>query len=309
MDNHLNVLFSSDDNYAQHLGVAIYSLLEYNQSFDKITLFVVDNEISEDNVSNLNQIVAQFINAEIVWISFEKWKSQLHLNMQWNISLSSYARLFIADMLPDEVNRVLYLDCDMIVNDSLEELWELELNGNVLGAVQDVINDSTKASVGLPPETPYFNAGMLLIDLNQWREQFIGEKCISFINKYNGKVVHHDQGTLNGVLINNWVRVPLKNNLMTIHFIFSVKQIDKYFQDHSSIYSEEEIRAAKLNPVILHYTPSFTTRPWVKTCHHPKKQLYWDFVAKTPWVGAKAQKDKSRWYEKMINWRYRNLPF
>lgn len=307
--NELNVLFSSDDHYAQHLGAAIQSLLENNQDFTAIRIYVIDNQISDLSKEKLCDIVRKFSNGAVFWIPFEKWKSQLQLNMTWSISVSAYARLFVAEMIPDEIDRILYLDCDMIVCDSLQNLWNTDLQGCILGAVQDSIGDSTKNAVGLLPKEPYFNSGMLLIDLAKWRNLDIGTKCVHFIAEKNGSVVHHDQGVLNGVLKNQWFHLPLQDNLMTIHFIFNRRRVMDYFGEHSEFYSENEIMDAKEHPVIIHYTPSFTSRPWCKDCKHPRKALYWENLNKTPWKGAKPEKSQDKWYVKLINWRYRNIPF
>lgn len=306
-DNVLSVLFSSDNNYVQHMGVAIFSLLKNCDDFERIDIYVIEDEITESNKTKLEQMVLQFNKAKIIWIPFKKWKKQFQLDMQWPISISSYARLLVAEMLPTDVSRVLYMDCDMIVVDSIKKLWNTDLQGKVLGAVQDTVGDSVKSAVGLFSNDLYFNAGLLLIDLQAWRQQNVGGKCMMFINEHQGKVTHHDQGTLNGVLRNNWTKIGLQNNLMTIHYLFSMQDIKKYYGDHAEFYSDSEISFAKENPVILHYTPSFTTRPWVKNCKHPLKEIYWDVIAQTPWNGAKPQKDTSKWYVKLINWRYRKL--
>lgn len=305
----LNVLFSADDNYAQHLGAAVYSLLAANTEFRKINVFVVDNEIRQENKNRLFDIINKYDNAEIILLDYSKLKDSLNLKMQWQISVSAYARLFISEIMPKEVKKILYLDCDIIVRDSLFDLWNTDLEGNVLAAVQDAVNDEIKGSVGVLPEQQYFNSGLLLIDFEEWNRQNIGEKCFDFIKEKNGSVTHHDQGVLNGVLINNWKRVALKYNLMTIHYVFNLKQIEKYYQDHSVFYTEDEIEKAKTKPAIIHYTPSFTTRPWIGNCKHPLKQYYWDAVSHTPWKDAKPQSDTSKWYVRLINWRYRNKVF
>ncbi len=304
--NQLNVLFSADDNYAQHLGAAMYSLLVTNKDFEKINIYIVDNEISKENKEKLFVIVRDFSKAKLHLIDFSTWKKKLQLNMPWDISISRYARLYIADMLPIEIERVIYLDCDMIICDSLTALWNIDFKQNVIAAVQDAVSDEIKTSVGMHANQPYFNAGMLLIDLNIWRKQKVGDKCLKFIELKKGSVVHHDQGVLNGVLNNLWRKVDLKYNLMTIHFFFNLNQINKYYRNHSNFYLEKEIEQAKKEPTIIHYTPSFTTRPWVDKCKHPLKDKYWLSIANTPWKGTPPQKDKSNWYEKIINWRYRN---
>ncbi len=305
----LNVLFSSDNAYAQHLGAAMCSLLEHNAEFKTINIYIIENNIAQDAREKLIAITRAYANANIFWIPFEAWEKQLKLNMISHISISSYARLFVASMLPLCVDRVLYLDCDMIVTGSLLDFWNTDLAGNVLGAVQDQVGGPNKTGVGMAEDEPYFNAGMLLIDLEKWRQLQIGEKCLRFIEEHGGRVPHHDQGTLNGVLKGQWLRLPLAYNLMTIHYIFTQKQIKKYFQDPAQFYEDAEIAFAKAHPMILHYTPSFTSRPWVKGCAHPLKGKYWDAVKQTPWADAVPEKNKTPIYIRMVEWRYRSLPY
>ena len=306
--NELNVLFSSDDNYAQHLGAAIYSLLYHNKDFKTISIYIIDNEISSRNRRNLEQVVEEFHYAKIAFLDFTAWKSKLHLNLAWEISLTAYARLFVAELLPMSVQRVLYLDCDMIICDDLYELWNTDLNRNMLGAVQDFVSENTKTCVGLDANDVYLNSGMLLIDLSQWRDNQIGKECLDYLNIKHGTVCHHDQGVLNGVFRSQWAIMPLRYNVMTIHYIFSSLQMKKYFDDSAEFYSEEEIQLAKEKPVILHFTPSFTSRPWFSNCTHPFKNKYWEALSATPWHDAKPQKDTSKWYVKLQGWRYRHFP-
>lgn len=308
-NSEINVLYSSDDNYAQHMGVSIYSLLENNSDFEKINVFVIDNGIKQENHDKLAQIISQFSNASIEYIKFDKYKNKLKLNMVWSISLSSYARLFVSDMLPSSINRVLYLDCDTIIDSSLYELWNIEMNGMIMGAVQDSVGLETKRAIGIVENEIYFNAGVLLIDLEMWRKNKISEKCLRFIDSHNGAVVHHDQGVLNGVLHNKILKLPLKYNLMTLHYFFSKKQILQYFNEKCKFYTIDEIDKSKESPAIIHFTPSFTSRPWVNDCKHPLKRKYWDILKKTPWRGNKAEKNKEKFHVRLVNWRYRFLPY
>lgn len=307
--NTLCILYSSDDNYAQHLGVSIQSLLENNREFSRIRIFIIDNQISDKNCNKLKTVVDAFPNGELIFIQFSQWKEQLKLNLAWEISLSAYARLFVASMLPEELGRVIYLDCDMLICSSLRDLWNTDLKENVLGAVQDSVNDSTKNAVGLREEEKYFNSGMLLINLKEWRACGVEKQCLDMITSHHGRVIHHDQGVLNGVLHEKCLFLPLQYNVMTIHYMFSPQKIEKYFGDKAFSYNGVEIQKAKENPVILHFTPSFTSRPWVKDCKHPLRGLYWDVLRRTPWSDAEQQKNHAKWYVKLIEWRYRNLPY
>lgn len=304
----MQIVYSSDDNYAQHMGASVYSLLSHNADLE-IIIYVIDNGISSDNKEKLRQIIKQFPLSQLRWIDFSRWSKKLTLNMQWSISLSSYGRLFIGSMLPEDVSRCLYLDCDMIICGSIDELWNWNMQECTVAAVQDTVSRETKESIGASFSEKYFNAGLLLIDLNKWRSNNTEQACLDFIEQHHGSVTHHDQGVLNGLFHQDVSILPLKYNVMTIHYIMDRDRILRYFHEESPFYSEEEIAQAKAHPTVLHYTPSFTSRPWVKTCRHPKQALYWDALAKTPWVGAKAIEDNRKWYVRLIDWRYRCLPY
>lgn len=304
----MHIVYSSDDNYAQHMGASIYSLLCHNTD-SEIVIHVIDNGISPDSKEKLQLIVKQFPLSQLQWIDFSKWSEKLILNMQWPISLSAYGRLFIGSMLPESVTRCLYLDCDMIICGKLSPLFNMEMRGNTVAAIQDTVNPSTKEAIGLNRKEPYFNSGFLLIDLNKWRNTNAEQACLDFITQHHGRVTHHDQGVLNGIFHQDVSILPLKYNVMTIHYMMERSRILSYFHEESPFYDEDEIAQAKAHPTVLHYTPSFTSRPWVRNCCHPLKKLYWDAVEKTPWAGAQPIKDNSKWYVKLINCRYRKLPF
>ena len=308
-ENILRVIYSSDDNYAQHLGASLYSLLDNNRDFEEIEIYVIENNMTEANKEKLVSVADSFVNANVRFISFQKWQDRLKLDMPWPISVSSYARLFVSDMLSPGIDRIIYLDCDMIITASLKEMWETELSGCIIGAVQDAVSDPVKAAVGLGSTEKYFNAGLLLIDLDKWRSENIQEKITDFLNEKNGKVVHHDQGVLNGVLKGRVKFLPIKYDLMTVHYMIDLRHINKYFRNHAEFYSEDEIETAKNEPAILHFTPSFTCRPWVKGCKHPLKDLYWQALDNTPWKGAKKEKNTAKLKVRLVDFRYRNFPF
>lgn len=301
----MNILFSSDENYARHMGVAMISIMQHNRDVEKIRFFVVNNRITSSTIEKLESLVRGFKNAEIIFIPFESYEKKLHLNLAWPISLSSYARLFVGEMLPTEIDKVLYLDCDVVVCGSISALWETNLNGKCLGAIQDMVPSNTKASVGLLPEDPYFNAGVLLVDLLQWRQQGIGLSCMEFIAVRDGRVAHHDQGVLNGVLKDKWERLPLKYNVMTIHFMMNAGKKRSFYRDNSVFYKEEEVEDAKNNPMILHFTPSFTAHPWEQNCKHPLRKIYIDTLGLTPWKDSPLEKENNPWHVKLLNSFYR----
>lgn len=289
------------------MGVAMYSILINNQDVDLIQIFILNNQISEDNQSKIKKLAACFNNAVIRFIDFSPIADSLNLDMAWPISLSAYARLFVASLLPADVSRVLYMDCDFLINGSLKSLWNTDLQDYCIGAVQDQVTPRIKQSIGLLPEASYFNSGLLLIDLSKWRTLGIEQKCLDFIAALKGKVIHHDQGVLNGVFRANWMRIPLRYNVMTIHYMMNQRRLCEYNKDFSDFYSEEEVTTAKKSPIGIHYTPSFTTRPWQKDCKHPLRNLYSFMMQHTEWHDYPLEENPYPWYVNIINWRYRNI--
>ena len=149
---------------------------------------------------------------------------------------------------------------------------------------------------------------MLLINILLWREFKIEDKIKEFLDKHNGQVTHHDQGVLNGVLKDNITFLPLKYNVMTIQYFMDRDQWLKYFANNAKYYSNEEYECSKINPAIIHFTPSLTTRPWVKGCKHPLKNKYWDYLAVSPWSDSRPTVDNRKWYVKILDYLYRHFP-
>lgn len=307
IDNNLNIIYSSDDNYYIYMGVSILSVLENNRNFNSINIYIVDNNINDVNKLELKKLVESY-QRNIIFIDFEKYKKYLKLNMPWEISISAYARLFVASMLANNIDKVLYFDCDTLIVSNLNELWNQDINDFYVAGVCDTVSSNTKKAIGLNNVDLYINSGMILINLKKWREDNLEEKLLTFIEKYKGNVIHHDQGVINGAIKNKMI-LPLKYNLMTQYLMMSRDDIIKFYKVEDPFYSQEEIDEAINNPVYIHYTPGFTTRPWVKGCKHPYVDLYWKYLKLTPWKDFKPIKNNEKFHVKIVNWIYLNLPF
>ena len=304
----LSVVYSSDDKYAQHTGVSMISLLENNRHFINIEIYIIDNKISKENRGKLVIIVDKY-NRKLIFIDFSEYIDKLNLDMEWSISISAYARLFISDMLPNNVETVLYYDCDSIILNKLDEIWHENIDGYLLAGVKDTVGNNIKKAVGMELNSDYINSGMLLINLKKWREENILEKFMEFIEIHNGNVMHHDQGVINGTLKGSIKILPLRYNVMTVFYTMKLNDILKYYDIEGEFYSEAEIEEALTNPVFIHFTPGFVLRPWFKGCKHPKKELYLKYLEKSPWKDCKLFNDTSPIQVKVVNWIYRNIPF
>lgn len=116
------------------------------------------------------------------------------------ISLTSYARLFAGSILPANLDKVLYIDCDIIFNGSIRDLFNTDLGNCLVGGILDpLISRTYKKEIKIPMSEPYINAGVLIIPLNRWRSEGMEQKFVDFLVANRGKVHHHDQGIINAV--------------------------------------------------------------------------------------------------------------
>lgn len=303
----LIVAYSSDNNYVQHVGVSMISLFENNKEFDEITVYIIENNISKENREKLKEISRRY-NRHISYVNFDNFSGGLQLNINNSISTSTYARLLISSMLPDEVSKIIYLDCDSIVSGSLMDLWETDISEYYIAGVLDTVSDETKLQVGLDINSSYINAGMILINIKKWRKNNIVERFIKFIKKYNGNVFHHDQGTINGVLHEQCLVLHPRYNSMTVFFTLSREQIMEYYS-LKNYYSSKELKEAVENPVFVHYTPAFAGRPWIKGCRHPLALEYRKYLNMTLWKEVELTRDTRKLREKIVSFLYNHIQF
>lgn len=280
----MNIVFSTDDNYAPLTGVAIFSILESEKYYkDEIKIFILDGGVSHDNKLFINKLT-EHKSCSIVFIDTRTLENEIDSLIKLPVrSLATWYRIFLPRVLPDNVKKVIYLDCDSYINDTLQELWEIDMESYDVAGVLDIISEENKAAIGLKASDPYINAGMLVINVDRWRKEGVQEKLIDFINKKKGKVAYHDQGTINAICRKKKILHP-KFNAMTPFFVLSSCQLQKYHK-LGSYYSEKEITEAKQQPVFCHLTPYLVDRPWAKGNFHPLQKQYMSLANRTVWGG------------------------
>lgn len=302
----MNVVYSSDEHYAQHLCVSLISLLDNNKDVQTLNIFIISNGISAESQRRISGVAEQF-DRMIEWIDFTPFQDELKLNMEWKISISSYARLFISSMLPDGCKKAIYLDCDTVVCGSLSEMWDTEMGTASVAGVEDLIKNEFKKKIGIPVDANYINAGVLLIDIEKWRKQSAEKQFLDFINKRDGQVTHHDQGVINGTMNAETMILPPQYNAMTPFFTTKYERLLKIYQ-LKKYYSPQEIQCAVENPVIIHYTPEYVGRVWEYECKHPKAEVYRSYLELTPWRGCLTHAKRLPAKLRILYWMQKKLP-
>lgn len=275
---------AADNNYAMPLAVTVRSALANLKSNRKIALFILDGGISKSNKKKIIKSL-QSEKLDISWIQIDE--TQLtNLVLTRHLTTTAYYRLLITKFLPLEFDKAIYLDTDMIVKGNLEELWNIPLEDNYALAVQDDVELYISMSeglrnyqdVGICPDYKYFNSGLLVINLEKWRSENIGEKVLEYIRQ-NREYVRNDQDGLNAILAGKWGEIhPRWNQMPRIYDYLSWKE-----SPHTEDIYEELLH----KPYIIHFTNS--PKPWYAglkaECRHPKKDLFFQYLDMTDWSG------------------------
>lgn len=278
------IVYASDDKFAEILGCSLVSLYENSKDMEKITVYIFDAGISDVNKAKLQQITRNYKNRNIIFIRGKDISERLSMKITVDRgSLSQYARLFVSSELPQTLNRVIYLDCDTIVNQSIRELWNLDIQGKTIGALMDAFSRYYRANIGLEDNDILFNSGVMLIDLEKWREKNVERRLMDFIVKRHGRIQQGDQGALNYVLAHDTYCFEPRFNSVTIFYDFSYEEMMTY-RKPPAFYTKEQICEAVENPVLIHFTSSFLSkRVWMKGCKHRYVEKWLQYKQMSPW--------------------------
>lgn len=218
---HIPIFFSTDDNYIPYLDVAISSLIDNASKSYQYRLIVLHTGLKEENVSKIKLRERQGFVIDFIDISKEVEAIKERFKNVYHFSVVTYYRLFISSLFP-AYDKVLYLDCDLVVLGDIAELYHTDLGENIIGAAPEEFVQNTeefrlyaKEALGVDPDG-YVNAGVLLMNLKEFRRCRIEEKFISLITEHDFDLLDPDQAYLNYlclgkilVLPNGWNKEPM----------------------------------------------------------------------------------------------------
>lgn len=289
MDNKINIVFASDDNYAQHTAVAMASVLVNTKVPQKIQFYLIDDEIQQKNKEKITKTV-QNLGGNIEFIKIKNSKLE-DCYVSGELSRASYFRLDIANILGESIEKIIYLDCDLLVYDDIEKMWQLDMGGKPVAATCDLgimasarVRKQKNKFIGLPFDAPYFNAGVLMMDLTKWRRGNYAEAIIALATQ--NKYPNHDQDALNKFFMNNWQEIPLRWDVIPPVFNLFLKILIKPDL-------RKKATEAKLNPAIFHYAGGY--KPWEYEIHDGFNDKYYEYLKFTEYKDAKMpQFDRRR---------------
>lgn len=261
MPDPINILCCTDSNYAPYYGIMLTSLLENNRG-PLIHVYIMTAGLSPSETELFDKLSDRY-NVKIFYqIIDEDRLKDCPVRVGDHVSLATYFRLLAPVLLPENVTKLLYLDGDIIVSDSISELWEQDLTGFALGAVTDesYYLDAPYERLSYPKADGYINAGVLQMNLDYWRTHQVTQRLMDCIDRQADILTFHDQDAINLVLHKEIKRLPARYNLQN-GFLQ-----DLHFQ-HFTEELKEDVAQAVRRPCIIHFGGK--GKPWHRREQHP----------------------------------------
>lgn len=280
----IHVACASDEGYAPHAAVMIRSLLAANNPRD-VTVHYLHAPGFDASVRETLRTWVESLGGAIRFHAVAD-SDVSSLPTPDGIPPAIWYRAFLPNLLP-ELDRVLYLDCDLVVLAPLGTIWDLPLTDSYVAAVSNVFVGETAGharSLGLAPWQEYFNTGVLVLNLDRMR----ADGCTAKIMDY-GRMLDYSEGqthpwpeqdTLNVVLGERRVQLHPQWNCMNSMFLFS---------EAKGLFGQEKLSAAIRDPKILHFEGPSLAKPWHYLNKHPSRRLYAQYRTETPWPSFKVE--------------------
>lgn len=277
----MNVMYTCDNNYVWLMGISTISLFENNKHINELNVYLLGENISLDNKNELHKI-GETYGRIVEIIDVPKLKIPLSLvSARW--PLSAFTRLFSGEILPDYLDKILYLDCDTIISGDISELENVKFNENIAMGVKDCISGTYKRNIGLDEDSPYINAGVVLFDLEKLREVDINNEIEAYMGKYMKLINYADQDILNGMFKGKIGELDPKFDVMTIDVSYSYEDIQK-LRRPTNFYGRSSFEKALEKPAIIHYTTNMlVVRPWFSNSDHPLKHEFEKYMSISVW--------------------------
>lgn len=306
--SHFHILYALDDNYAPFCGVSVTSLFENNKMIPDITVHVIGHDISQDNCRKLFSIGEKFGREIILYNADDIVGKIKDFNMPlYRGSYATNIRLFFADIIDMDSDRLLYLDSDTLVVGSLEELVSYDFKGNICAAVQESLGQHYKKLIGFAPGDVYFNAGVLLIHIPSWKNEKCSMRILNYLSQTQSRPANNDQDIINILLKEKIATLSLRYNFQPTHRVYPFKDyVDVYHP--VGYYSDREVKEASLHPVVLHTYRFIGQFPWHQDTLHPDIELFDEYLSRSPWAGYHKANAKRSWILQIERVLYKILP-
>ena len=281
----MDTVACTDNIFLMPTIVMVYSVCCNNANTD-IVFHIITSGIEAEGKEKLIKTIKPFKNKSVIFYDAQEFDtSKFPLMNNCSYPISAFYRLFLAEVLPPVLKKVIYLDVDIIVRQSLLPLWNINLGDYSIAAAPDWNVECSDFSERLnyPKEMGYFNSGVLLVNLEYWRTHNVLNESVEYMKFNADKIVFADQDIFNYIFRESKIILPIKYNFQTGLIMKSVKE-------H---YNEKEynkrIQEALQDCVIVHFCGG---KPWYTSCRHPFRSSFFKYYRQTLWGNDPLQETR-----------------
>lgn len=269
----MHLLFATNDAYVPHVATTLASIFENNMDM-QFVVHIMATEISDDNYKKLKKFVERYHHLlDVKIVNPDDLEIDLSICGKWGIFPS--LKLYEAELYPN-VDKILYIDADMICLGSLKPIESVDMTEYYIAASTDEQGaERHKQRLNLPHDAFYGCAGLVWFNLNKWRKEDVCRKCFNYFNSPANRdiIKWGEQDVLNKVCQGHIYELPIVYNMFSFYWLHHSRNIPIRYRDNMIEH--------KHNTVIIHYIDS--CKPWFKDNHFPLKKYYWQYHQLTPW--------------------------
>ena len=283
-DSRIAIVCATDNNYAPYCGIMLTSVLENNSNREVSAYILIDKPLQEKQQSCFKKLSDKY-GARIEFVKVDKSffenfpiKGDAKNVKHW--SIVTYYRLYAEELLPKNVDKVLYLDCDIVVNRPIGDLFDLDWDGYAVGAVPDMCTEWQEYydRLGYDKSKGYFNAGVLFMNLEFWRTHGIGQKCVDYLASNYDRIFNNDQDVLNVIMKDCKRNLPVSYN-------YQMQLRMPYFFSTFREEMKQDV-VGTTSPHIIHYAAEL--KPWMtKYYYYPFNAEWHKYKRLSPWKHIK----------------------
>ena len=252
-----NLLITTDSNYLPHAYDLIKSIKLYNEN--PLNIFLIYCDLTDEEINEFKDFMNYNDYGELHTYFIDASKYDLPLQIEY-LSITAYIRLFAPLIIEEELDRILYLDCDIICRGSIDELYNADFEGYPLAACINMnyeTNPDFNSNLGLPLDNDYINSGVLLINIPEYKKLVNENTIVNCIAEYYDRLVQHDQDIINILFFNRMKYLDITYNYQILR----------------------PEREAKIDSVLTHYAES--PKPWENTFSFFIKGIpYYEYLIK-----------------------------
>lgn len=277
----MDVLYQADENYAVYGGVSITSLFENNKDANEIYVHFLASGLSTGMKGSLKELEKRY-KRKIILYDADSLKQRI-IDIGASIHDGSYAtyyKLFLQEFIPDEIERILYVDDDTVILGDLSELFTIDISDTYLAVVKDSDPLPFYDQTDEEKMRCRYNCGVMLINLVNWRRHGCQSEIEHYMRTHNNYC--HDQDILNRLYYDMIKPLPCEYNVQPLLYAFTAKQYFSVYRQ-KDYYTYAEVERGKENIKIAHFFHWCGESAWNKGTLHPYRKIFRHYLKMSPW--------------------------